>query len=268
MALCEFHVTEIYYYRHMKLFENIFSVFRRNRTIENVSEYEKSKLNILSDKLDLKFNNPILFAKALTHRSYLERTTQLNKSNERLEFLGDAVLGMVVAEILFKKFQNEDEGFLTKTRSHIVDKNALFKSAERLKLKKYLLYDKRFIRDSEVGIKTILSDCLEALIGAVFLDQGIIEAEKFVVKWIVQPNLESGYYQVDNNFKGQLLEYTHSQKLSPPEYIVMSSEGPDHDKEFIIEVHIDRISHGTGQGRNKKSAEQEAAKQTLLNFRK
>jgi len=250
----------------MGLFGNLFGAFRKKRKIVNVSEYETNKLSSLATKLNLKFKDPILFAKALTHRSYLERTTELNKSNERLEFLGDAVLGMVVGEILFKKFKDEDEGFLTKTRSHIVDKNALYDSAERLKLKKYLLYDKRFIRDSEEGIKTILSDCLEALIGAIFLDQGIIEAKNFIVKWIAQPNLESGNYQVDNNFKGQLLEYTHSKKLSPPEYIVMSSEGPDHDKEFIIEVHIDKITHGTGIGRNKKSAEQEAAKQTLLNF--
>ena len=261
-------MTEIYSYRYMKLFENLFGAFRKKRGIANVSEYETSKLNNLSTKLNLRFNNPVLFAKALTHRSYLERTTELNKSNERLEYLGDAVLGMVVAKILFEKFRDEDEGFLTKTRSHIVDKNALFKSAESLKLKKYILYDKRFIKDSEEGIKTILSDCLEALIGAIYLDQGINEAQKFIVKWITHPNLESGYYQVDNNFKGQLLEYTHSKKLSPPEYIVVSSEGPDHDKEFVIEVHIDHKIHGTGKGRNKKSAEQEAAEVTLSDFTK
>ncbi len=250
----------------MKLFEKLFSSFRKNRKTDNISEYETSKLNKLSAKLNLQFNNPILFAKALTHRSYLERTTELSKSNERLEFLGDAVLGMIVAEILFTKFKDEDEGFLTKTRSHIVDKNALYDSAERLKLKKYLLYDKRFIRSSEEGIKTILSDCLEALIGAIYLDQGIDEAQKFIVKWIAQPNLESGNYQVDNNFKGQLLEFTHSKRLSPPEYIVVSSEGPDHKKEFIVEVQIDNITHGIGKGRNKKSAEQEAAKKTLSSF--
>lgn len=250
----------------MKLFENLFSAFRKNKEIGNVSEYENSKLNKLSSKLNLHFNNPILFAKALTHRSYLERTTELNKSNERLEFLGDAVLGMIVAEILFTKFKDEDEGFLTKTRSHIVYKNALYDSTERLKLKKYILYDKRFVKDNEEGIKTILSDCLEALIGAIYLDQGIAEAEKFIIKWIAQPNLESGNYQVDNNFKGQLLEYTHSKKLSPPEYVIVSSEGPDHNKEFIVEVQIDKTTHGIGKGRNKKGAEQEAAKHTLLNL--
>ncbi|MCF6270684.1 MAG: ribonuclease III [Melioribacteraceae bacterium] len=251
----------------MKLFANLFTAFKKNRKIENVSEYETNKLNILSKKLKLQFNNPILFAKALTHRSYLERTTELNKSNERLEFLGDAVLGMIVAEILFTKFKDEDEGFLTKTRSHIVDRNALYDSAERLQLKKYLLYDSRFIKDSEVGIKTILADCLEALIGAIYLDQGIDAAEKFIIKWLVKPNLESGNYQVDNNFKGQLLEYTHSIKLSSPEYVIVSSKGPDHNKEFIIEVHIDKITHGIGRGRNKKGAEQEAAKNTLLEFK-
>ncbi len=251
----------------MKLFENLFSTFRKKRNIVNVSEFETNKLNKLSAKLNLHFNDPILFAKALTHRSYLEINTELNKSNERLEFLGDAVLGMIAAKILFTKFKDEDEGFLTKTRSHIVDKNALYDSAERLKLKKYLLYDKRFIKDSEVGIKTILADCLEALIGAIYIDQGIDEAEKFIVKWIAKPNLESGNYQIDNNYKGQLLEYTHLMKLSSPEYIIKSADGPDHDKEFIIEVHIDKIVYGTGKGRNKKGAEQEAAKNTLLELK-
>jgi len=94
----------------MKLFTKLFSSLKKNRDIENISEYETSKLNKLSTKIGLQFKNPILFAKALTHRSYLEKITDLNKSNERLEFLGDAVLGMVVAEILFTKFIDEDEG--------------------------------------------------------------------------------------------------------------------------------------------------------------
>jgi len=247
----------------MTLFKKILNILGKNRKIESISDYETDKLNKLSSKIHLTFSNSNLFAKALTHRSYLEKRTELRKSNERLEFLGDAVLGLVVAEILFNKFKEEDEGFLTKTRSHIVDKNALYDAAQRLKLKRYVLYDKRFIRNSEEGIKTILADCMEALIGAIYLDQGLETAKKFIVKWIANPNLESGNYQVDNNFKGQLLEYTHSQKLSPPEYILVSSNGPDHNKEFIVEVKIGESRYGSGKGRNKKGAEQEAAKSTL-----
>jgi ribonuclease-3 len=251
----------------MRLFEKLFSILRKNRKTDEISEYEFSRINRLATKLKIQPIKPIYFAKALTHRSYLEKKTALRKSNERLEFLGDAVLGVIVAESLFSKFPDEDEGFLTKTRSHMVDKNALFESAELLGLKQYLFYDKRFIKDSEAGLKTILADCMEALIGAIYLDQGIETAEEFISKWILNPNLESGKYQIDNNYKGQLLEYTHAKKMLPPEYVLVSSEGPDHKKEFIVEVKIDNITYCIGKGRNKKSAEQEAAQKTLHNLR-
>ncbi len=251
----------------MKLFKKLFTQFRKNRYVENFSDYETNKLNKLSQKLKLQFNTSLLYAKALTHRSYLEKKTELIKSNERLEFLGDAVLGVIVAETLFAKFPNEDEGFLTKTRSHIVDKNALYESATRLGLKEFLLYDKRFIKDSEQGIKTILADCFEALIGAIYLDQGIEAAKSFILKWAIKPNIESGKYQIDNNFKGQLLEFTHSVKLSPPCYSIITADGPDHKKEFIVEVKIDEIPYGQGTGKSKKSAEQVAAKNTLLKMK-
>jgi ribonuclease-3 len=252
----------------MKLFSKLFGFFYKNSFSEGISNFELYKIDQLSKKLNLKFNNPLLFAKALTHRSYLEKETELSKSNERLEFLGDAILGAIVAETLFTKFPEEAEGFLTKTRSHIVYKNALYEAALRLGLKDYLLYDKRFIKDTEEGIKTILSDCLEALIGAIYLDNNLEITQKFVFKWIIDPNLTSGKYQIDKNFKGQLLEYTHSEKLSPPNYIIVSSNGPDHKKEFIVEVQINEDSFGKGTGKNKKSAEQEAAKNTLNQLRK
>lgn len=252
----------------MNIVNKLISLVKSKFETRYVSAFEQDKLDNLSKKLNLRFNDPLLYAKALTHRSYLEKPTALNKSNERLEYLGDAVLGLIVADTLFSNFSDKDEGFLTKSRSHIVDKNALFESAIKLGLNKYLLYDERFIKNSEEGIKTILADSLEALIGAIYLDQGISHAKKFVDKWIIEPNLESGKYQVDNNYKGQLLEYTHSQKLSSPNYILVSSKGPDHKKEFIIEVHIDNKPFGQGKGKNKKSAEQEAAKTTLLNFTK
>lgn len=229
--------------------------------------YESKKLKDLSKKLKLNFDNPQLFIKALTHRSYLESSPLLEKSNERLEFLGDAALGLVVAETLFKKFKEEDEGFLTKTRSHLVYKNELFNAANRFGLLDFILYDKRFIKNSEEGLKTILADCVEALIGAIYLDSGIEEVKKFVMKWIIKPNIESGKYQIDNNFKGQLLEYTHQEKLTPPDYVIVHSEGPDHAKIFQVEVIINGKSYGIGKGRSKKTAEQIAAKNALVSLK-
>ena len=251
----------------MNLLNKFLDLFQKNYEPTLISEFEAKKILKLSKRLGINFGNTLLYAKALTHRSYLEKPTSLIKSNERLEFLGDAVLGAIVAETLFTKFLSEDEGFLTKTRSHIVDKNALYEAATRIGLKQYLLYDKRFIKDTEEGIKTILSDCMEALIGAIYLDKKIDVTKNFVLKWIVNPNFDSGKYQIDKNYKGQLLEYTHSEKLSPPNYVIVSSDGPDHKKEFVVEVQIDNKSFGIGNGKNKKSAEQAAAKTTLKQLR-
>jgi ribonuclease-3 len=230
-------------------------------------KYSKEELEIIQFiflRFGYKPKSLVHFHRALTHKSVAAEDTD---TNERLEFLGDAVLGAIVAETLFTKFLSEDEGFLTKTRSHIVDKNALYEAATRIGLKQYLLYDKRFIKDTEEGIKTILSDCMEALIGAIYLDKKIDVTKNFVLKWIVNPNFDSGKYQIDKNYKGQLLEYTHSEKLSPPNYVIVSSDGPDHKKEFVVEVQIDNKSFGIGNGKNKKSAEQAAAKTTLKQLR-
>lgn len=252
------------------MMKNVFNLFRklkRNVKSSSIPNYESEKLKELSKKLKLNFDNPQLFVKALTHRSYLESSPMLEKSNERLEFLGDAALGLVVAETLFKKFREEDEGFLTKTRSHLVYKNELFNVANRFGLLDFILYDKRFIKNSEEGLKTISADCVEALIGAIYLDSGIEEVKNFVMKWIIKPNIESGRYQIDNNFKGQLLEFTHQEKLTPPDYVIVHSEGPDHAKIFQVEVIIDGKSCGLGNGRSKKTAEQIAAKNALVNLK-
>jgi ribonuclease-3 len=246
----------------MKVLGKLFGLFDKKEK-QLLSKFEKTKLENLSKKINISFHDSILFAKALTHRSYLEKNTNLTKSNERLEFLGDAVLGLVVADILFKNFPQEDEGFLTKTRSHIVDKQGLLQAASRLNLIEYILYDERFIKKSQKGIESILADSMEALIGAIYLDVGIETTKRFIEKWITDPSLKSGEYQIDNNFKGQLLEYTHAEKLSSPNYILISSKGPDHNKEFIVEVQIDDVNYGYGRGKNKKAAEQKAAKAAL-----
>ena len=245
------------FFKRFKNYPNYFS---------NNSDYEIKKIEALSKKINITFTNPSLYIKALTHRSYLELSNDAEKSNERLEFLGDSILGVLVAEYLFRDFPDEDEGFLTKTRSHIVDKHALAEAAERIDLSDFILYDSRFIKSSDKGIKTISADCFEALIGAIYLDCGLEDARKFVSKWIIKPNLKSGKYQIDKNYKGQLLEFTHANNMSPPEYVLIKEEGPDHNKIFSVRVIIDGETTGIGEGRNKKTAEQNAAKNSLSNL--
>lgn len=224
---------------------------------------ELNRIKILEERLGYNIESPLYYIKALTHRSYLEINNELEKSNERLEFLGDSVLGLIVAEKLFRKFSNKDEGFLTKYRSQLVDRDALVAAANRINLEDLVLYDERYIRDSEEGKNTIMADCAEALLGAIYLDLGMNEARKFVDKWFLEPGFESGEFKKDKNYKGQLLELTHSKKLQQPQYRILKEDGPDHAKEFLIEVMIGNESFGKGIGSSKKSAEQEAAKEAL-----
>jgi ribonuclease-3 len=224
---------------------------------------EHVDLDRLQKTLGFVFENPEFYVKALTHRSYLEITPEFQKSNERLEFLGDSVLGVVVAESLFKKFPAKDEGFLTKYRSHLVNRQALVNAASRINLINFVLYDKRYVRGSKAGQKTIVADCFEALIGAIYLDGGLEKASQFIHEHILSPNYSTGQFTIDQNYKGQLLEFTHTHKLTPPNYQIMNEDGPDHDKKFSIDVVIGGISYGRGVGSNKKTAEQEAAKIAL-----
>lgn len=232
----------------------------------NESDFEAAfdnEIKALESLLNFRITKKQYFIKALTHRSYLEVSPQLKKSNERLEYLGDSVLGLVVAEYLFMNYPLKDEGFMTKLRSHMVNKDALAESAKLLNLNDFLLFDKRYLKGSIKGIKSINADALEALIGAIYIDKGLKIAEEFINKWIIEPHLKSGNIKKDTNYKGQLLEYTHSLKMENPVYSVIKEEGPEHNKIFTIKVLIDEKCYGIGVGKNKKATEQEAAKIAL-----
>ncbi len=204
--------------------------------------------------------NKSYFIKALTHSSYLELYPELSKSNERLEFLGDSVLSMIVANHLFENFTSGEEGFLTKSRATLVNREHLYITAQEIGLDKILLYNEKYLRDSLEGMHTILADGMEALIGAIYLDQGLNRTMKFVIEKIIKPYEVDEKFLIDTNYKGQLLEYAHSKNLQNPRYVIRSEEGPPHRKEFIIDVFLGDELFGTGNGKNKKTAEQEASK--------
>ncbi|MFH0733630.1 MAG: ribonuclease III [bacterium] len=243
------------------LFKNL---FLNRSSYNNLPEYYKSfDFNSLENILGYKIVNPELYVKAFSHKSFAEFFSDHLKSNERLEFLGDSVLNLVVSKILFNKLINEEEGILTKIRSNLVKKESLTEVAEKLNLLRFMYYDKKLINESDEGKKTIISDAVEAFIGAIFLDKGLDAAHKFINTWIVEPNFENNVSFIDTNFKGQLLEFVHSKKLPIPAYKVIKEEGPEHDKRFTIEVFLKDTSLGLGFGKTKKSAEQIAAKSAL-----
>lgn len=249
-----------------RIFTRIKSVFSSPKAIKQEKKLEliiEEKTAHLEKFFGFSINDPAYFVKALTHRSYLELIPQLNKSNERLEFLGDSVLGLIVSQHLFLAFEEKEEGFLTKYRSLMVNREALAKAASAMGLQNFILYDGRFVNGSSTGLDTILADALEAIIGAIYLDQGYEVAKDIVYKWIIEPNTLDGELPADRNFKGKLLEYAHSQGFSSPIYNVINEEGPEHDKKFSVSVLIDGTTFGSGSGKSKKTAEQNAAKNAL-----
>lgn len=248
-------------------FRNLNHLYQRRKYKEYIIDYSSAfgdKLQALEILLGHKITYPEFFIKALTHRSYLELNTTIKKSNERLEFLGDSILGLITAEYLFKTFPKEEEGYLTKARARLVNKTTLSDAADLMKLKELIYFDTRYISISEKGMATIQADAVEALIGAIYLDAGLEKAREFVDKWIIKPFINTENFRNDTNYKGQLLEYTHANKLEQPVYQVLKEDGPEHQKVFTIEVLIANESYGIGTGRNKKQTEQEAAQKALV----
>ena len=210
------------------------------------------------DKLNIKPNNINLYQIAFTHTSYANEHHV--KSYERLEFLGDAVLQLLMTDYLFKNC-NEDEGEMTKLRSHYVCEDALFEYSKRLGLGKNLKVGKGEYENGGMKRKATNSDIFESFLGALYLDQGIMVAKKFFDENII-PIIESHEIDFFEDYKSSLQEYVQTDKKSL-EYRLIDEEGPAHNKTFTAEVIIDDIVYGIGRGHTKKAAEQEAAKSAL-----
>ena len=229
----------------------------------NVLELEPEKFkeleNILGARLDYKSH----YVQALTHRSYLESNEPDGISNERLEFLGDSVLSLIVAQYLFENFPDEDEGFLTKLRSRFVNKNSLGDAAEDLGIGELVILGNNIQKSFLMNSKTVLADAFEALIGALYLDRGLGTCREFIHRRLIDPMVQDDDYLIDENYKSQLLEYTQAHKIPPPAYEVTNEEGPHHERIFTVWVSVNDMEMGVGKGKNKKTAEQNAARKAL-----
>lgn len=203
------------------------------------------------------------YIQALMHRSFLEELEDDDISNERLEFLGDSVLSLIVAEYLFENFPKENEGFLTKIRAKLVNRFALSDAAEDIGLANFILINQNLTNTFARASKTVLSDAFEAIIGAIYLDHGLEISKKFIHKVLIDPITKDGDYLIDENYKSQLLEFAQANKIEVPNYIVIEEEGPQHDRVFTVKVNVGEDYFGIGKGKNKKTAEQNAAKATL-----
>jgi len=230
---------------------------------EILKSFPPEKFKTLEKIIGTNVDNKKFYVEALIHRSFLEENNQFNFSNERLEFLGDSVLNLVIGEFLFSKFPDEEEGFLTKVRAKMVNRNALSFTAEQLKLGELLILSNNVPKSVAQSSKSMLSDALEALIGALYLDKGLEACKKFIEHNILEPSLKRRDHLIDENYKSQLLEYAQANKLDIPIYQIISEEGPHHDKIFTAEVIMEGKVLGEGKGKSKKEAEQNAAQVAL-----
>lgn len=211
------------------------------------------------------FKTVALFEQSLTHRSWLNENGKIRGSNERLEFLGDAVLEYIVSKELYSAFPKEEEGFLTNLRANIVNTTNLALVAEKLDLGEHVLLSKGERLGGGGQNASLLADTVEAIIGAIFLDQGLQSAEEFI-KLHLLSDIEEKLKAPLKDAKSRLQESVQAQGYSTPKYSVLDESGPDHAKEFTVQVVVDSKVIGQGQGKSKNQAEQDAASNALENL--
>ncbi|MCT4585095.1 MAG: ribonuclease III [Peptostreptococcaceae bacterium] len=216
------------------------------------------------EKIGYEFKNENYLREALTHSSYVNENKRCKVNyNERLEFLGDSVLGIIISHYLFEKKKNVKEGELTKLRAMIVCEESLSEVANEINLGEYLFLGKGEEATGGRERTSILADAMEAVIASIYLDGGFLKAKKFVLKYMKQIITNSMEGKIFRDYKTHLQEVLQSQKTGKINYRLVEEVGPDHNKKFLVEVLLDEESLGFGKGRTKKEAEQMAAKEAL-----
>ncbi len=219
-------------------------------------------MNELEKKIGYTYKNISYLENALTHSSYANEAKHGTKSNERLEFLGDAVLSMVVSDYIYKNCPGLPEGELSKLRASLVCEKSLCRFAKTLGVGKHLK-----LSHGEHNLKgnerpSILADAFEAIIASIYLDGGMEQARKFILSF-VEPEIKNPKPKAFKDYKTTLQEIIQKNPEEHLSYVLTGEQGPDHDKHFFVEVHLNSNVIGKGGGRSKKEAEQQAAREAL-----
>jgi ribonuclease-3 len=230
---------------------------------QNQGELRQVTPQEYAHRLGIEFLDPLILTRALTHRSYMNEHSDSLEDNERLEFLGDAVLDFLVGAWLYNRFPEMPEGNLTRLRSALVRTENLAQFAGTIQLGDVMLLGRGEREGGGRDRPALLCATFEALIGAIFIDQGIDIVQKFI-----EPMLESATQKIlhrnkDKDPKSTLQEWAQSQGLGTPFYKTVNSYGPDHAKSFIIEVYVDNVVYGSGIGHSKQAAAKSAAEQAI-----
>ncbi len=221
--------------------------------MEKISEFEEI--------IGYSFKDKNLIYTALSHSSFANENKKQRKSNERLEFLGDSVLSIIVSDYIFEHYTFLPEGELTKIRASLVCDKALFEYAKQIRLGDFIMLGKGEMNTGGRTRPSILADAFEAVIAAIYLDGGMEAAKKHVLRFIPK-DLDPKHYQI-TDYKTVLQEIIQRNPEETVEYVLTGEKGPDHDKEFTVAVMLNSNVIGEGKGKSKKSAEQMAAKQAL-----
>jgi ribonuclease-3 len=227
-----------------------------------LADARKEQLEELERALHYRFRRVELLNHALTHKSYVHEQREPAQHNERLEFLGDAVLGLVISDYCYVTFADLAEGELSKLRASLVNEGNLARIARRLELGSYLLVGRGEELSGGRAKTSLLADTLEAVLAAVYLDSSLADVYQ-VVLWCFQADLDIICHEGHNDYKSELQEYTQEKFGCIPTYIVVRQHGPDHEKVFEVELAIRGQLQGLGAGKSKKEAEQEAARKVL-----
>ena len=227
------------------------------------------RLEVLEQAIGYRFRQPELLQRALTHRSAVgEEASGVRADNEQLEYLGDAVLGMVVSEYLVGAFENWSEGQLSKSRARLVNAGSLCAAARRLGLGQYLRLGKGEEKTGGREKPALLADAFEALVAALYLDGGLSAAGDFVKRALLETAIESEGSRLElSDHKSALQEFLQAKGMPSARYAVVHQAGPDHQKTFWMQVDVPGVVSATGTGANKKEAEQSAAAQALEKLR-
>lgn len=233
-----------------------------------LSTAQKRRIHSLEKAIGLRINRPDLYLKALRHRSLIaEKNLPASESYEQLEFIGDAVLDLVVSDMIYKRYPAATEGFMTKLRSQLVKGEMLAHIARDLELHDYIELGERVRNQGIERIDSVLADCFEAVAGAVYLDQGYDRVQDLISRLYERLVEMDTLVSSQDNYKSMLLETVQAKKLPAPVYRIVNETGPGHDKRFYVEVAVGEKVMGSGRGKNKKKAEQFAAKQALQNLK-
>jgi len=217
---------------------------------------------MLENRIGYVFKDKSLMKNALIHKSYMQKSHQ-NVNNERLEFLGDSVLGFTVAEYIYLNYKELPEGELTKIRSMVVCESTLYRVAKKIGLGEKIYMGKGEEQSEGRNRPSILSDAMEALFAAIYLDGGIDKVKKVIIS-LLKDEIENAVKERDvKDYKTVLQEYIQRDHIHSPKYVLLKEEGPDHNKIFTVSVNVEDKVLGYGHGHTKKEAEKMAAKEAL-----